>query len=163
MIKTVNKVLTETIAFHVDDAIHSTEKDPTYEKFLEKIQEKFPVKNLGRPQKFLGLYFKTIPGGIRLHLEPYIKELLERFNLINLPIAHAPAPAIRLIKGGKPITGDPKKHYRAMLGAVLWIAGARHRVQCDTMCAILRGANGGTLESAPADLFLSQGNCSLRP
>ena len=75
-------------------------------------------------------------------MEPYIKELLERFNLTNLPIAHAPAPATRLSKGGKPITGDPKKHYRAMLGAVLWIAVTLRGpvigfsvIQCARFCA----------------------------
>ena len=106
------------------------------------MQKKFPLKDLGRPQKFLGLYFENIPKGVRLHLEPYIEELLERFHLTNLPIAHAPAPTNRLTKKGKPVTGEPKKNYRAMLGAVLWIAVVLRGpdigfsvIQCARFCA----------------------------
>ena len=132
------------------------------------MQKKFPLKDLGRPQKFLGLYFETIPKGVRLHLEPYIEELLERFHLTNLPIAHAPAPTNRLIKKGKPVTGEPKKNYRAMLGAVLWIAVVLRGpdigfsvIQCARFCA------EPTEEHWKALLRLPQGHCEfwarLRP
>ena len=142
MTKTVKGEVVEAIIFHVDDVIHSAESDSIYRKFLVKMQKKFPLKDLGRPQKFLGLYFENIPKGVRLHLEPYIEELLERFHLTNLPIAHAPAPTNRLTKKGKPVTGEPKKNYRAMLGAVLWIAVVLRGpdigfsvIQCARFCA----------------------------
>ena len=142
MTKTVKGELTEAIIFHVDDVIHSAPNDSVYREFLGKMEKKFPLKDLGKPQKFLGLYFESIPGGVRLHLEPYVKELLERFNLTNLPIAHAPAPTLRLTKKGKPVTGEPKKNYRAMLGAVLWIAVVLRGpdigfsvIQCARFCA----------------------------
>jgi hypothetical protein len=122
MVKSEGGKISEMIIFHVDDAIHCAENDSTYQKFLKRMQQKFPLKDLGKPEKFLGLYFETIPGGIRLHVEPYIRELLERFDLTNLPISHSPAPTNRLSKEGEPASGEPKKHYRAMVGALLWIA-----------------------------------------
>ena len=55
MTKTVKGELVEAIIFHVDDVIHSSASDSIYRKFLGKMQKKFPLKDLGRPQKFLGL------------------------------------------------------------------------------------------------------------
>ena len=115
----------EVLLFHVDDFIHTSESDAIWHKFVKECrQHGINIEDMGKPRKFLGLYFEEIKNGWRLHLEPYIYEVLKKFKLGGLSVVHQPAPMSRL-EQGKPLEEEHKKLYRPLIGLVaLWVACA---------------------------------------
>ena len=55
-------------------------------------------------------------------MEPYIYEVLKKFKLEGLSVAHQPAPMSRLEQEGQPLEEEYKKLYRPLIGVALWIA-----------------------------------------
>ena len=123
MIRKVKGEIKETLVFHVDDYLHSSKSENIWQNFIRECRANgINIENLGKPKKFLGLYFEEIQKGWRLHLEPYITEVLKKFKLEGLTHAHQPAPTSRLEQEGEPLEEEHKKLYRPLIGVALWIA-----------------------------------------
>ena len=123
MVRKVKGEIGEVLLFHVDDFIHTSESDAIWHKFVKECREHgINIEDMGKPRKILGLYFEEIKNGWRLHLEPYIYEVLKKFKLEGLSVAHQPAPMSRLEQEGKPLEEEYKKLYRPLIGVALWIA-----------------------------------------
>ena len=104
------------LAYHVDDAlIMGTGGD----KIVAQIEKVVPMKNFGRPTKFLGVEFKYYAGGdLKLHQTSYIKELLDRFPVEKTK--SSPTFSFRLNAEGNPLGPDAPK--REAIGGLFWAA-----------------------------------------
>ena len=126
MIRKVKGEIFEVLLFHVDDFLHSAQSEETWENFLKECRANgINIEGMGEPKRFLGLYFEKMQCGWRLkrlHLEPYIYEVLKKFKLEGLSDAHQPAPMNRLEQTGEPLEEEYKKLYRPLIGVALWTA-----------------------------------------
>ena len=86
---------------------------------MKQIAKIVPMKNLGRPTKFLGVEFEYFPGGdLKLHQQSYLKELLDQFPVEKT--RSSPTFSFRLNAEGKPL--GPDAPYREAIGGLLWAA-----------------------------------------
>ena len=113
--KSENKI-THILAYHVDDALIMGSGG---DKIVTQISKLVPMKNLGRPTKFLGVEFKYYPGGnLKLHQRSYLNELFERFPVDKTK--QSPTASFRLNSTGEPLS--PNAPYREAVGGLLWAA-----------------------------------------
>ena len=113
--------ITNVLLYHVDDILCFSPNPSISEVAVKELSTVLPIKNLGKPEKFLGVEFKYYPNGdILLHQQSYTKELLTRFGWENVTPADCPTKSSRLTKIGTPVdVGTP---YREAIGALLWLA-----------------------------------------
>ena len=113
--KSENKI-THILAYHVDDALIMGSGG---DKIVTQISKLVPMKNLGRPTKFLGVEFKYYPGGnLKLHKRSYLNELFDRFPVDKTK--QSPTASFRLNSAGEPLS--PNAPYREAVGGLLWAA-----------------------------------------
>ena len=89
------------------------------DKIISEIAKRIPMKNLGRPSKFLGIELEYLPnGGVKLHQKEYLQNLLKRFPVSGTKIS--PTQSFRLSAEGEPL--EAGKPYREAIGGLLWAA-----------------------------------------
>jgi hypothetical protein len=116
LLKSTEKGITHVLAYHVDDALIMGKGG---DKLVAEIGKIVPMKNLGRPTKFLGVEFKYYPGGdLKLHQTSYLKELFDRFPVEKTK--QSPTVSFRLNSAGEPL--GPNAPYREAVGGLLWAA-----------------------------------------
>ena len=171
MTKTVKGQVVEAIIFHVDDVIHSAASDSIYRKFLVKMQKKFPLKDLGRPQKFLGLYFENIPNGSTAPFGAVYRGALGEVSPHQSPYRTRSSSYKQVDQERQASDWRTEEE----LQSYAWSSSmdcsrsplTRHRLQCDSVRKILCRAYGRALEGASSNLRLPQRHCEfwarLRP
>ena len=114
-------IINNVLLYHVDDILCFSANQSNSDQAVKELETILLIKNLGRPEKFLGVEFKYQPNGdILLHQQSYTKELLTRFGWENVTPADSPTKPNRLSKIGTPISVDIP--YREAIGALLWLA-----------------------------------------
>ena len=112
-IKKTEKGITHILAYHVDDALIMGKGG---DRIVAEIGKLVPMKNLGRPTKFLGVEFKYYSSGdLKLHQTSYLKELLDRFPVDKTK--SSPTVSFRLYADGEPLGSDAP--YREAIGGSL--------------------------------------------
>ena len=87
---------------YVDDLVVAYTHRSMYESFMAKIKSKFKITQSDSLQKTLGFQIeRTKNGGVFMHQQAYIKDVLKRFGMDECKTAETPCdPNVRLCKSG---------------------------------------------------------------
>lgn len=111
-----NKVF---LLLYVDDILIAgvREKDVNYLK--TKLREKFPIKDLGEPEKFLGIsVFRKQNGALFLSQSAYLRNLLVKFNMLDCNSVATPMETHpQFMTQGN---GEIDKPYRELIGCLMY-------------------------------------------
>src|SRR5579859_6776144 len=86
-----NKALRVIILVYVDDMLIAGPCKAACDQVFHQLNLKFPMKHLGSPRKFLGLYISRDSTSILIHQAPYIGSMLDRFRMTDCIPAQTPS------------------------------------------------------------------------
>ncbi|OWY97513.1 putative mitochondrial protein [Phytophthora megakarya] len=96
---------------YVDDILIAYEQEPEMKRVLSGLEERYSVKDLGVPCKFLGMNVSRLSDGtVRLDLSTQVREMLHRFGVDHaMPTLLPMEAATRIEKAVQPISADEKR------------------------------------------------------
>src|ERR1700678_383365 len=113
---------------YTDDVFGASKNDEEIKERKDKISSVWNIKDVGETEYFLGMRVQQDlqSGTIRLTQRPYWEHVLTRFDIENITPLNTPLPiGIILDSTMSPKTDSEKKemadkHYRSVLGSVMW-------------------------------------------
>lgn len=94
---------------YVDDIVITGNDHKVLQGFIDKLNTRFALKDMGELHQFLGIEVRRFKSGMRLTQIKYIKELLKRFNFEHLKPCATPMTIGKCIsknegeKNGRPL------------------------------------------------------------
>ena len=141
------------VCMYVDDLVIAYSNRSMLDSFISQVKSKFKITQSDDLQKTLGFQIeRTQDGGVFMHQQSYIRDVLKRFGMEDCNITETPIdPYIRLCKAGtynsrtgvsstatqgentvansniaqtkkKQKTTETKIPYRELIGCLLWIS-----------------------------------------
>ncbi|XP_016185964.1 uncharacterized protein LOC107627654 [Arachis ipaensis] len=97
------------VLVYVDDIIITGESEQHIRRFIDKLNAKFSLKDLGDLHYFLGVQVaKTKTGGLILSQQKYIGKVLKKADMAGCTICHTPLPlTVKLLAFGGSSFSDP--------------------------------------------------------
>uniref|UniRef100_A0A803NSQ7 Uncharacterized protein n=1 Tax=Cannabis sativa TaxID=3483 RepID=A0A803NSQ7_CANSA len=113
------------VLIYVDDIIVTGNDSKRVKQFIDELNKRFTLKDLGPLHFFLGIEVYRDETGIYLTQTRYIEELLRRTNFTNLKICPTPATAGKpmSLSDGEPLN-DPTA-YRSIIGGLQYLSHTR--------------------------------------
>lgn len=114
------------ILVYVDDILITGSSPQLIMDLINKLNKKFALKRMGRPEYFLGIEVKTLSDGSMLLTQTkYIHDLLNCAGMLNCSSMTTPMVAnVKLSKHGTDKVADPTQ-YRSVVGALQYITLTR--------------------------------------
>jgi hypothetical protein len=117
------------VEVYVDDIIFGSDDDKMSKDFARMMQQEFEMSLLGELNLFLGLQIIQSKRGVFIHQSKYVKDILKRFWLEHCkPVSTPMIVGCKLRKDDESKAVDPK-HYRSMIGNLLYITTSRPDVK----------------------------------
>jgi transposase InsO family protein len=118
------------LSLHVDDMLFAHNDDNEVERMLTCLNDAFGIKDLGEPEKILGVRIRRDKdtGSIYLDQQLYIEDTIARFEMTNCDIRKTPhQPGLFLTDKMCPNTNEEKqtmegRPYRELVGSLNYIA-----------------------------------------
>lgn len=107
------------ILLYVDDILIVGSNECDIDIFKHKLSKRFPMKDLRKPENFLGINIVRSNGTIFLSQPMYLRNLLEKFNILDCKPTATPMET-------KPKTGASRnteinKPYRELIGYLMYV------------------------------------------
>jgi hypothetical protein len=117
------------ILVYVDDIIITGNSTTAIQQLVHKLNSEFSLKDLGKLDYFLGIEVHHSPSGsLLLSQSKYIKDLLQRANMINANSMASPmASSTKLSKFGSNNVSDPS-YFRSIVGALQYATITRPEI-----------------------------------
>ena len=113
---------------HVDDCCATYTDVEFYSDFRAELEKSYKLSSSTDSNLFLGnVIERTSDGGIQIHQEHYIEEVLKKFQCEHWKVVPTPArDSITLHKGQSPTTDEErarmaKMPYRQVVGSLMWL------------------------------------------
>jgi Reverse transcriptase (RNA-dependent DNA polymerase) len=103
---------------YVDDLLIKSSDLDTFNKFANRIKEKFPVGSIGPASLYLGQRIVQNPDCIRMDQETMIQSLLSKYNMSECNEAESPMTSKRLEEAEETTT----KPYRSLVGSLMYLS-----------------------------------------
>jgi hypothetical protein len=116
------------MGLYVDDTLSTNLRDPSnvasIQRLHDSLHQQFGCKDLGQPQRFLGINFNfSDDGSIKLEQHGYVDDLLERFNMGDAHPSATPAAArVSDFTDSPRLEGQDTERYQSLIGALGWLA-----------------------------------------
>jgi histone deacetylase 1/2 len=112
---------------YVDDIVIAGSTSTAVERLVRSLSESFPIKDLGRPEYFLGLEASYNSGGMQLTQRKYALDLLHRVNMENCNPTSTPLVATEQLsrESGTPLGSNDSFRYRSVVGALQYLTLTR--------------------------------------
>jgi hypothetical protein len=78
------------LSVHVDDIRIYAANQHTIDNFLNQLSQAFAITSEDPDALYLGMHIEQGPDSIKIHQSEYVRRLLERFDLSNLPTVPTP-------------------------------------------------------------------------
>lgn len=120
----INKATGVYILLYVDDTLMAAPSEEPIHALLDHLDEKFGMKRIGQPKKFLGcnIHIDSSNKVIYLSQRPYVKELLSRFGMTNLNRRQVPInPGSKLISDSPLLVDEEIHEYFKRVGGFNWL------------------------------------------
>lgn len=116
------------LLLYVDDIVVFGKCKKVIDKALDLLSKHFDLKVLGKTRKLLGVEFEEDGEGLRIHQQPYIEEVCNRFESFKFPISSLPISKGSIYsKSDCPKTNEERNEmsrlpYRSVLGCLSFIS-----------------------------------------
>ena len=107
------------IASWVDDLIIAADKVISLSNIKKILMSEFKMKDLGKLNHFIGIYFHITQGCVKMNQNNYIGRVLERFNMSNCKPRATPCE-LKMDLSGNSDPVDSRK-YREIIGSLIYI------------------------------------------
>jgi hypothetical protein len=117
------------VEVYVDDIIFGSDDEKMSNDFSRMMQQEFEMSLLGELNFFLRLQIIQSKRGVFIHQSMYVKDMLKRFQLEDCKMVSTPMTVgCKLRKEDESKVVD-KKHYRLMIGSLLYVTASRPDVK----------------------------------
>jgi hypothetical protein len=109
------------LLLYVDDIIIATNWSEKFDQVTSGLKSAYNIKELGEAKHFLGMKIQRRGDGILVTQETFVKELLRRFELENVPPRHTPLDAKEMfLENAERV--EESVPYRQVVGALLYLS-----------------------------------------
>jgi histone deacetylase 1/2 len=124
-----HKGITLYVLVYVDDILLTGSSSTLLHDLICKLNSKFALKHMGKPDYFLGIEVKYLSNGsILLTQSKYIRDLLHRANMAEAKGITTPMVSnLKLSKFGTDTLSDPSE-YRSIVGALQYVTLTRPEI-----------------------------------
>ncbi|PKU73279.1 Retrovirus-related Pol polyprotein from transposon TNT 1-94 [Dendrobium catenatum] len=112
------------VLIYVDDIILTGNNVSSINQLLDKLHQRFNMRNLGSLTQFLGLTAEATPSGLLLHQSRYATEILDRAGMLNCKAVTSPITVKPLTETNSAIFSNPTL-YRQLVGALQYLTLTR--------------------------------------
>lgn len=109
----------------MDDIIFGSTKEAWCREFETLMKSEFQMSAMGELTFSLGLQVKQQPGGIFIHQEKYVRDILKKFDFENLRTATTPYEASKPKNQNEPDEAVNVHLYRSMIGSLMYLTASR--------------------------------------
>jgi len=106
---------------YVDDLLLTGSNARFLHQFMTELSTKFSLKQLGFPHYFLGIEIIPTKYGLLLSQHDYIRELLEKFNMLGAKSVNTPLCMTTPVKLNDGSAAADSKLFRSIIGALQYI------------------------------------------
>ena len=112
------------VAVYVDDIILAGKSSTRIQEFIQKIAEKFKIKDMGKLHHFLGVKIVYLrKKKIWIGQQTYSIEILKKFQMENSkPVSTPTEPGTKLIKASKESQLVDQETYQSAVGSLLYLS-----------------------------------------
>ena len=112
------------LAVYVDDVILAGKSSEKIQQIINKIAEKFDIKDMGKLHHFLGVkVIQLEPGKIWIGQSAYIKDILTKFNMEHSKVVATPVETgTKLIKATDDDELFDQEIYQSAVGCLLYLS-----------------------------------------
>ena len=99
--------------------------DPEWTKaFKIAFAARFEIKDLGEPSRVLGMSVERdrVAGTLKLHQDPYIRDILQRFEMMDCKPVDFPTPAAPSPDTGELCSSEDHHTYRMLVGSLIFLS-----------------------------------------
>lgn len=112
------------VLVYVDDCLVAAPRKQEVQAVVNHISKRFEAHSLGEPSDFCGIIIERNreQGTIKLHQEPYIRQLLKACDMDGTDPKTTPQPSAPLVTDGEALTGAQLTAYPSIVGSVMHLA-----------------------------------------
>jgi hypothetical protein len=89
------------------------------------MENEFQMSMMGELTFFLGIQVKQMKEGIFIHQAKYTKDLVKKFNLVELKPVSTPMSMAAALDPDENSEAVDQREYRSMIGSLLYITATR--------------------------------------
>ena len=113
------------VCLYVDDLIFTGNNPSMFEKFKRAMTQEFEMTDIGLMSYYVGIEVKQMKEGIFVSQERYVKEVLEKFNMINSkPVTTPIEVGIKLSKYEDGDVVNPT-YFKSLIGSLRYLTNRR--------------------------------------
>uniref|UniRef100_A0A2N9IBI2 Reverse transcriptase Ty1/copia-type domain-containing protein n=1 Tax=Fagus sylvatica TaxID=28930 RepID=A0A2N9IBI2_FAGSY len=106
------------LLLYVDDIILTGNDSTAITALISQLASMFELKDLGPLRYFLGLQVDSTAGGLFVHQQKYISDLLSKFHMVDCKVAPTPfVSSQKLLTHAGDLLSDPTS-YQSLVGAL---------------------------------------------
>jgi len=113
------------VSLYVDDMIYTGSSLKLISEFKESMKRMFDMTDLGELKYFLGLEVSQTDGGIFMSQRKFVKDTLERFNMLNCKVANTPMNTNEKLRSLDETGKADASLYRSLIGRLIYVTHSR--------------------------------------
>jgi hypothetical protein len=112
----------------VDDIIFGGSSHTLVSIFQEMMESEFQMSMMGELTFFLGIQVKQTKQGTFMHQAKYTKDLMKRFNIVELKLVSTPLSSMASLGPNEDGEALDQREYRSMIGSLLYLTATRPNI-----------------------------------
>jgi hypothetical protein len=112
----------------VDDIIFGGSSHTLVSIFQEMMESEFQMSMMGELTFFLGIQVKQTKQGTFMHQAKYTKDLMKRFNIVELKLVSTPLSSMASLGPNEDGEALDQRVYRSMIGSLLYLTATRPNI-----------------------------------
>jgi hypothetical protein len=97
-------------------------------RFQEMMESEFQMSMMGELTFFLGIQVKQTKQGTFVHQAKYTKDLMKRFNIVELKLVSTPLSSMASLGPNEDGEALDQRVYRSMIGSLLYLTATRPNI-----------------------------------
>jgi hypothetical protein len=142
------------VQIYVDDIIFGGSSHTLVSKFQEMMESEFQMSMMGELTFFLGIQVKQTKQGTFVHQAKYTKDLIKKFNMVELKPVSTPMSFTTSLGLGKDGEAVDQREYRSIIGSLLYLTVTRPDIQFTVgLCACFQASPHSSHRTAVPWIF----------
>jgi hypothetical protein len=117
------------IQIYMDDIIFGGSSHTLVSRFQEMMEGEFHMSMMGELTFLLGIQIKQMKQGTFMHQAKYMKDLMKKFNMVELKIVSTPMSTATSLGLDEDDEVVDQREYRSMIGSLLYLTVTRPDIQ----------------------------------
>jgi hypothetical protein len=117
------------VQIYVDDIIFCGSSHTLVSRFQEMMESEFQMSMMGELTIFLGIQVKQTKQGTFVHQAKYMKDLMKKFNMIELKPVYTPMSSTASLGPDEDGEAMDQREYTSLIGSLLYLTATRSDIQ----------------------------------